>query len=196
MLEATVRNLIDMDNKVEIGFIDWEFIHDMQGIAPELITPEFISLNKNFLEKIPQKWEKIKIKLARDLGRRELVHAAIADVENLGDDFKIRGALKDQTGNPLAFHKVIIFDEDKFEDDYIGAVITDKNGNFSLSFGKKTFSDFGMEAEPDIYLKIFAWKDGRFHEIKKIVPKVHTKSITSESKVIFEFDVIEVKVDE
>ncbi len=191
MPEVTVRNLIDMDSKVEIGFIDWEFIHDMQGIAPEAITPESITLNKYFLEKIPRKWEKIKTKLARDLGGKKLVHAAIADVENLGDDFKIRGTLKDQTGNPAAFHKVVIFDEDKFEDDYIGAVITDKNGNFSLSFGKKTFSDFGMEAEPDIYLKIFDWKDGRFNEIKRIVPKVHTKSITSENKVILEFDIIQ-----
>jgi hypothetical protein len=181
-----------MDNKVEIGFIDWEFIHDMQGIAPELITPELIFLNKNFLDKIPQKWEKIKVKLARDLGGKKLVHAAIADVENLGNDFKIRGILKDRSGNPLGFHKVVIFDEDKFEDDYIGAVITDKNGKFSLSFGKKTFSDFGIEAEPDVYLKIFEWKDGRFNQIRKIVPKVHTKSITSENKVIFEFNVIEV----
>ena len=187
-----MRNLIDMDNKVEIGYIDWEFIHDMQGIAPELINPEYIYLNRAFLDKIPKKWEKIKIRLAKHLKGHDLIYAAISDVENLGNEFKIRGTLKDKKGNILAFHKVVVFDEDKFEDDYIGAVITDKNGNFTLSFGKKTFSDFGLEAEPDIYFKIFFWKENGFHESSRVMPEVRKKSETSEGKIIYGFDVIEV----
>lgn len=186
-----MRNLIDMDNKVEIGYIDWEFIHDMQGIAPDLINPEFICLGRQFLDKIPKKWEKIRIKLGKHLKGKETVYAAISDVENLGDEFKIRGTLKDKKGNVLGFHKVVVFDEDRFEDDYIGAVITDKSGNFSLSFGKKTFSDFGLEAEPDIYFKIFFWKDGRFDELGRVMPEVRKKSETSEGKIIIEFDTVE-----
>lgn len=181
-----------MDNKVEVGYIDWEFIHDMQGIAPELINPEFIHLNRAFLDKIPKKWEKIKIKLAKHLKGKDLVYAAISDVENLGSEFKIRGTLKDKKGNALGFHKVVVYDEDKFEDDYIGAVITDKNGDFSLSFGKKTFSDFGLEAEPDIYFKIFFWKDGGFRPLGRVMPEVRKKSETSEDRVIMEFDTVEV----
>ncbi|MCK4761745.1 MAG: hypothetical protein KAW12_06050 [Candidatus Aminicenantes bacterium] len=187
-----MRNIIDMDNKIEIGFIDWEFIHDMQGIAPGMINPQFISLNNEFLNKIPKKWEKIKTKLAKHLKGKELIHAAISDVENLGSEFKIRGTLRDKKSEPLSFHKVVVMDEDKFEDDYIGAVITDKDGGFSLSFGKKTFSDFGLEAEPDIYLKISFWRDGLFHELTRVTPEVRKKSETSGDKIIMEFGVIEV----
>ncbi len=187
-----MRNIIDMDNQIELGYIDWEFIHDMQGIAPKLITPEYILLSNDFLKHIPKKWDKIRNKLTRHFKAKGDAHLAISDVENLGDEFKIRGTLHDKKGAALAFHKVVIYDEDTLEDDFIGAVITDKDGVFVLAFGKKTFSDFGMEAEPDIYFKIFFWKAGQFHELKKIMPEFHEKSETSQGKFIFEFGVIEV----
>lgn len=145
-----MRQLIDMNHKNEIDIIDWEFIHDMQGIVPELITPEMIRLTKEFLNEIPSKWREIKLKLAKHIDPKQVVYVAIADMENLGNEFKIRGTLKDKEGNVLSFHRVIVYDEDRFEDDYIGSVITDKDGRFSLSFGRKTFSDFGLEAEPEI----------------------------------------------
>ncbi len=181
-----------MDHRSEIGFIDWEFIHDMQGIVPELINPEMIHLNRDFLAKIPPKWDKIRIKLAKHVRGKETIHAAIADVENLGNEFKVRGTLRDKMGRPLDFHKVVVFDEDRFEDDYIGAVITDQHGEFELAFGKKTFSDFGLEAAPDIYLKIFYWKEERFHELTRTVPEVFEKLETKEGKTIIEFGIIEV----
>jgi hypothetical protein len=179
-----------MNHKNEIGFVDWEFIHDMQGIVPELITPEIISLTKEFLNKIPGKWNKIKSKLAKHVDQKQTVYVAISDIENLGNEFKIRGILKDKKGDVLSFHRVVVYDEDRFEDDYIGAVITDENGNFTLSFGKKTFSDFGLESEPDIYLKIFFWENGRFHEMGKVMPEIFEKSETREEKKIIEFGVV------
>jgi hypothetical protein len=190
-----VRLLFNLDNKSEIGYIDWEFIHDMQGISPELITPEIIYLTPAFLAKIPQKWNKIKAKLKRHANPDHTIHCAISDIENMGNEFKIRGTLKSKEGNILDFHKVVIFDKDRFEDDYIGAVITDKNGNFTLSFGKKTFSDFGLEAEPDIYLKVYAWQDKQFVEIGKTMPKVFEKSElkapdSQDEKILIEFGVV------
>lgn len=185
-----MRRLIDMNHKNDIGFVDWEFIHDMQGIVPELITPEIILLTKEFLNKIPVKWSKIKSKLAEHVDPKQTVYVAISDIENLGNEFKIRGILKDKKGDILSFHRVVVYDEDRFEDDYIGAVITDENGGFTLSFGKKTFSDFGLESEPDIYFKIFFWKEGRFHEMGRVMPEIFEKSETIEKKTIIEFGVV------
>ncbi len=190
-----MRLLFNMDNKSEIGYIDWEFIHDMQGIAPELITPEIISLTPGFLSKIPKKWDKIKAKLKKHVEPERTIHCAISDIENLGNEFKIKGTFKNKAGEILSFHKVVMFDEDRFEDDYIGAVITDKNGDFTLLFGKKTFSDFGLEAEPDIYFKIFKWEGERFVELGRTMPRVFEKSEiinpdTKEKKILLEFGVV------
>ena len=185
-----MRLLIDMNHKKEIGVIDWEFIHDMQGIAPELITPEIIYLTETFLKKIPKKWSKIKSKLAEHIIPNRTVHCAISDMENLGNEFKIRGTFQNKEGEPLDFYRVVVFDKDKFEDDYIGAVITDGKGGFTLSFGKKTFSDFGMELEPDIYFKVYDFIEGKFHKHSQIMPEVREKTETIEGKIIFEFGVI------
>ncbi len=185
-----MRQLIDMTNKSEIGFVDWEFIHDMQGIVPDLINPEIIRLTEGFLNKIPKKWDKIKAELESHVSHENVVHVAIADIENLGNEFKLRGKLHDKNGKPMGFHRVVIFDKDRFEDDYIGAVISDKSGNFALAFGKKTFSDFGMESEPDIYFKIYAWEAGRFGQIARVMPEVFEKTETKEEKIILEFGVV------
>ncbi|MCP4217714.1 MAG: hypothetical protein GY765_23935, partial [bacterium] len=81
-----MKHLVDMNNRNDIGMVDWEFIHDMQGIIPRLITPELISLTKEFLDNIPDKWNEIKSRLASHVAARKTVYAAIADVENLGDE--------------------------------------------------------------------------------------------------------------
>lgn len=190
--EDSVRQLIDMTNKSEIGFVDWEFIHDMQGVVPDLINPEIIQLSETFFNKIPKKWDKIKAKLESHVSQEKVVHVAIADIENMGNEFKLRGILHGKNGEPLGFHRVVVFDKDRFEDDYIGAVISDKDGNFTLAFGKKTFSDFGMESEPDIYFKIYAWEAGRFGQIARVMPEVFEKTETKEEKIIFEFGVVTV----
>lgn len=185
-----MKQLIDMTNKNEIGFVDWEFIHDMQGVVPDLITPEIIHLTYDFLKKIPDEWGKIKAQLEKHASRWHVTYIAISDIENLGCQFKVRGTLKNKKGDALGFHRVVIFDEDPMEDDFLGAVITDKDGNFSLAFGKRVFSDFGMEAEPDIYLKIFAWDNEKFKEVGKCTPEVFEKTETKEGNKLYEFGVI------
>ena len=121
---------------------------------------------------------------------KKTIHLAISDIENMGNEFKIRGTLRNSNGENLTFHKVIVFDEDRFHDDYIGAVISDKNGDFTLSFGKKTFSDFGLETEPDIYFKVYSWKNGHFTEIRKVTPEVSNKIVTKENYTIYEFGIV------
>ncbi len=187
-----MRKLIDMTNKSDIGFADWEFIHDMQGEVPELITPEIISLNTEFLNHIPAKYGKIKKQLAEHLKPGKTIHVAIADLENMGDEFKVRGILKAKEGHALGFHRIVVYDEDRFEDDYLGAVISDKDGHFTLSFGKKAFSDFGIESEPDIYFKVFFFQAGRFVEIGKTMPEIYEKTETQEKKTILDFGVVTV----
>lgn len=185
-----MKQLIDLTNKNEIGFVDWEFIHDMQGVVPELITPEIIQLTGEFLKKIPPEWEKIKLQLQKHTSPKHVTYVAIADTENLGCEFKVRGIIKNKECKSLGFHRVVIFDKDPMEDDFIGAVITDKDGCFSLSFGKRVFSDFGMEAEPDIYFKVFAWDNEKFTEIGRIMPEVFEKTVTQEGYKIYDFGVI------
>jgi hypothetical protein len=187
-----LKQLIDLTNKNEIGFVDWEFIHDMQGVVPELITPEIIQLTPEFLKKIPTEWEKIKIQLQKHTSHKHITYVAISDTENLGCEFKVRGILKNKEGHSLGFHRIVIFDEDPVEDDFIGAVITDKDGCFSLAFGKRVFSDFGMEHEPDIYLKIFTWDNGKFTEIAKVIPGLFETIETQEGYKIYDFGVITV----
>ena len=88
-----MKRLLDLDNRTEIDVIDWEFIHDMQGILPQLITPELILLSADFLHKIPPKWQGIKEKLALHAEPGRIIHCAISDIENLGSEFKVRGVL-------------------------------------------------------------------------------------------------------
>lgn len=184
-----MRLLVDMDNKSEVGHIDWEFIHDMQGIAPDMITPEVIFLNHDFLKKVPEKWKEIKGKLKEHVDPDKIIHLAISDLENMGNEFKVRGKFQNKKGEILAFHKIVIYDKDRFEDDYLGAVISNEEGVFTLSFGKKAFSDFGIEAEPDIYFKVYYWEGGKFHELGKIMPDVFEKT-EAEDHVLMEFGVI------
>ena len=83
-----MRLLIDMDNKSEIGMIDWEFIHDMQGIAPELITPEIIYLTQDFLDKIPGKWSKIRSKLEERTPNRNTIYNGNGNRNGFSDEYK------------------------------------------------------------------------------------------------------------
>ncbi len=187
-----MRKLINMDMKSEVGLVDWEFIHDMQDIVPELITPEVIHLNKKFIGKIPLKWNKIKSVLYKHIDPEKTIYLTISDIENMGNEFKARGILKDKNGKKLSFHKIILFDKDRFEDDYIGGVISDKKGEFTLSFGKNTFSDFGIESHPDIYFKIYSWKKDHFEEIMKVIPEISKKIETKDKKTIYEFGIVTV----
>lgn len=181
-----------MTAQKEAGMADWEFIHDMQGVAPEMITPEMIRLTRKFLECIPPKWQNLKKQLAAHVKPDAVVYIAISDIENLGDEFKIRGVLRGEDGLPLAFHRLVIYDKDRFEDDYLGAVITDRDGAFSLAFGKKVFSDFGLDAEPDVYIKLFRWKNDLFEKITEITPLVHEKISTADGHNIIDFGVVSV----
>lgn len=189
-----MRCMIDMSRKEPMGLIDWEFIYEMQGIAPEWITADMIRLTPKFLAAIPAKWQKIKSELASHVQKTGVAYIAICDVENEGSDFKITGTLQQQ-GQPLAFRKVVVYDRDRFEDDYLGTVITDAGGCFVLTFSKKAFSDFGLEAMPDIYFRIHTWVDTEFGPAVEIEPKPYKISHFTDKKVLMEFGAVEVPAE-
>ena len=47
-----------------------------------------------------------------------------------------------------------LIDKDLFFDDLLGAVTTDKNGNFEIKYDKEDFQELFLDKKPDIYLKI------------------------------------------
>jgi len=189
-----VKKLIDMTRREEIGTVDWEFIYDMQAIAPDHASADTMAVNRDLLAKVPVKWRAIKQKLAGRITGSETIQLAFSDIENQGCEFKIEGTLRRHEGSePLAFHRVMVFDKDRFEDDFIGSVITDAAGRFMLAFGKKTFSDFGFaESTPDIYFRIFAWDGQRFNEIARTMPKDFKISQFPDKKVAIDFGVVEI----
>jgi hypothetical protein len=187
-----MKKIIDMEHGEEIGLIDWEFIYDMQAIAPEQITADTIVLSHDLLAKIPTKWRPIKQKLAARIHGDETHVLAVSDVENQGNEFKIEGVLQRRGGEAtLPFHRLMVFDKDRMEDDFIGSVITDAAGRFTLAFGRRTFSDFGFaEAVPDIYFRVFAWGGKDFQEIARVMPKDFKVSHFPDRKVVIDFGVV------
>jgi hypothetical protein len=187
-----MKNMIDMNHRQPIGTVDWEFIYEMQGIAPERVSPDLIRLDAELLARIPGKWREMRNTLSGHLERRGVTFIALADSENRGTDFKVVGVLHDAAGAPLPFHRVLIYDKDHFEDDYIGSLISDGQGRFELSFGKSVFSDFGMESSPDIYFKVAAWRGDRFEEIARITPKPFKTSQFADGKTLIDFGTVSV----
>jgi hypothetical protein len=190
-----MKKLIDMDRREEIGVIDWEFVYDMQSIAPDMISADTIILNRELLTKIPAKWRVIKQKLSACIHRDETHFLAVSDLENQGNEFKIEGTIRRrESGESLAFHRLMVFDKDRLEDDFIGSIVSDAAGKFALAFGKRTFSDFGFaESIPDLYFRVFSWdREKRFVEIARVMPKDFKVSHFPDRKVAIDFGVIDI----
>ncbi len=187
-----MKRMIDMNRRQPIGDVDWEFIYEMQGIAPERVGADMIRLDAALLELVPPRWQALRQALAAHLDRRGITHVALADVENRGSDFKVSATfrLKEATGSPLAFHRVIVFDQDHLEDDFIGTVISDEQGRIELSFGKSVFSDFGMETEPDIYFRVSAWRGERFEEIGRVTGKPFKTTRFAGGKTLLDYGTV------
>jgi hypothetical protein len=185
-----MKKMIDMNHRSEIGTIDWQFIYDMQVLAPDQVSHDLIRLTDDLLHKIPAKWKELKKKMSSHLDRQGTTFIAICDVENQGQDFTIEGTLKDTKGQPRPFHRLLIYDKDRFEDDYLGFVVTNDAGAFTLMFGKKVFSDFGLDSMPDIYFKVAEWDGQIFREIGKIKPKPHKVTHFTGGRIAIDFAVI------
>ena len=160
-----MKRLVDIEKQLEIGFVDWEFLYDMQVEAPERSCSDLIRLDREFIALIPDKWRKWRDLLEPALHPEKPVNIAIADVEKDGNDFKVRGRLVSWEDVPLPFFKVHVMDRDHVEDDFIGSTLTHPDGSFSLSFDDDTFGDIRPLRKPympDIYLRIFRWDGNDF----------------------------------
>jgi hypothetical protein len=69
--------------------------------------------------------------------------------------FKIFGkVVEKETGEGIPNLTVKAFDKDLLFDDLLGAVTTDKNGNFEIIYDKEDFQKLFFDKKPDLYLKI------------------------------------------
>ena len=78
-------------------------------------------------------------------------------------DYSISGMLREErSGAPLAGLTVRAFDQDFFRNQLLGSSVSDANGRYAVTFGRKDFTGPFLELEhrPDLFLQIFA-PDGR-----------------------------------
>jgi len=69
--------------------------------------------------------------------------------------FKIHGkVIEKETGKGIPNLTVKAIDKDLFFDDLLGAVTTDKNGNFEIRYDKEDFQELFFDKKPDIYIEI------------------------------------------
>ncbi|MEL7427009.1 MAG: hypothetical protein AAFN81_28710 [Bacteroidota bacterium] len=74
-----------------------------------------------------------------------------------GSVYTVRGTVKHQSTNEgIQDLHVLLYDDDRVKDDFLGIGVTDAAGAFSISFDRSKFSKF-FEREPDLY---FIVKDG------------------------------------
>lgn len=75
------------------------------------------------------------------------------DGKNKG--FQIYGrVVEEKTGKPISNLTVKAIDKDKICDDLLGAVTTNKNGNFVIKYDREDFQELFFDKKPDIYLEI------------------------------------------
>ena len=160
------KRIWDMDRCNVLGEVPWQFIFDMEEIAPDLANSEMIVLNHDLLAKIPAEWKLEHDKLFKYLGQRKEISLAVSHMYQEGREYTVSGSLR-KPGMPPGCHKIIFYDYHRIFDHYITSIITDQKGEFEFSFDssflhhhrwrKKTMS------VPDFLLKIFAWRDHAFN---------------------------------
>jgi hypothetical protein len=80
----------------------------------------------------------------------------------------INGKISNKSNNPLSNLRIEAWDKDFFRDDFVGETISDKNGNFKISFTEKRFTELFLDNKPDIYFKIYA-NDKQIHSTENSV---------------------------
>ena len=69
--------------------------------------------------------------------------------------FKIYGkVIEKETDKGIPNLTVKAFDKELLFDDLLGAVTTDRNGNFEIKYDKEDFQELFFDEKPDIYLTI------------------------------------------
>jgi hypothetical protein len=168
------KRIWDMDNRNVLGEVPWQFIFDLEEIAPYLANSEMIVLNHDLLSKIPAEWKPEHDKLLNYLGQQKEIFLAVSHMYQEGRDYTVSGSLK-KSGMPLGYHKIIFYDYHRIFDHYITSIITDQKGEFEFSFDSGFLHHHRLRKKtigigvPDFLLKIFAWQDHAFNLIDTIM---------------------------
>lgn len=90
------------------------------------------------------------------------------DTQLPADQWVVKGKVSDENGKGMAGVTVSLYDKDLLFDDYLGTVITDKQGNFQFLYREEGFKDL-LESNPDIYVKVFDKDGNTIYSSKKSV---------------------------
>lgn len=189
-----MKKLIDMNARKEIAQVDWEFIYEMQRVAPDQVSAERVCLSPELLRKIPEKWKSLREGFNRALGGKSHLPLAVADLDAVEKEFKTEGRLYRQ-GKPLGFCKLVVMDKDLFEDDFLGMAITGEDGYFSVSFDAKAFNDIPFiqtKQVPDFLLKLFEWKSDHFAKTSELRVKPFKVSRYEGGKTLIDLGTLDV----
>jgi len=159
-----MRKLINLENGEIIGEVPWFEISDAMKKKADLLKSAIIMVNNSLINLLPSESKTMR-KLLNEYYKKSKkitsLPVGVSDTIIDTHDFICKGILKDKNGNPLVSYKLWIYDKDLIENDYLGSVITDKNGEFEFSFSYSAFRDFG-EKIPDFLIKIFKYDDNEF----------------------------------
>ena len=178
-----------MDRFNLLGEVPWQFIFDMEEIAPDLANSEMIILNHDLLAKIPADWRLEHDKLFKYLGLRKEIFLAVSHMYQEGREYTVSGYLT-KAGKLLGYHKIIFYDYHRIFDHYITSIITNQKGEFEFSFDSSFLHHHRVRKQtlsaPDFLLKIFAWRDHGFYLVNtvKIEPQHMEIKRPSEKEMI------------
>jgi hypothetical protein len=190
-----MRLLVDMTGRRDVAAIDWEFLYEVKNAAGDLVEHDRIRVNSELIRKIPAKWAAVKDALRTALGDHEEIWVAVSDVEIKGNDYIVEGTLQGRDGSVLDFHKLEVLDDDLFEDDFIGKVVTTAGGAFRLAFDSETFNDIPWirtKSMPDFIFRVYEWKGDRFELIHKFKPKPLKVTKFEGDRMVVEFGAVTV----
>ena len=167
-----MKRIWDLEKGYLLGVVPWQFVFDMEEIAPDLANSEMVILNHDLLSKIPAQWKSEHDKLFDYLGQQKEIFLGVSHMYQEGREYTVSGALV-KSGVPLKYHKIIFYDYHRIFDHYITSIITDPKGEFEFSFDSSFLHHHRLRKKaigvPDFLLKIFDWKDHQFKLINTVM---------------------------
>jgi hypothetical protein len=162
-----MRKLLNLLNGDVVGEVPWLEVNYILN-KTNLLKNAIMNLLLTDLNSIDNEVKTLK-KLLYNYFKKSKISSrltvGVSDTVVEKHDYVCKGVLKDSKGQPLSSHKIWFYDKDNFSlDDYLGSVITDKQGFFEFSFNNNSFRDFG-EKLPKFMIKVFRFNKDKFDEI-------------------------------
>jgi len=189
-----MKRMTEIENGTDAGMIPWDFVYELEGLAPDKVSPQLIKLDLALVGLVPEKWLDQRHRLLSVLAERKHVFLALSDMRETGQHIRVTGSLKSSSGEALTYHQVVFFDKDWIEDDYLACVVTDGTGSFECCFSKESFRDIPVLGEqmPDLLLKVTQWKETEFRGVAEIQVKPERVSKPDDNKVLIDLGIVRV----